>query len=244
MCLRLIKNSAFFSQIHHQRHGVKLFINNDMPNSVMKKHKLIIYLTVIPFLLFSQRNKLFDYCTVGLTYGLGNTFYENTALNTYLIEKGYFPVYDNNNFESPPNTMNIGVEIYSKKSSQYCRLSMLKSLNISDKEVNNKSFVNYTGLSLDLFNDFCKNDKWVLAPMVGVSVFDFYMSAVSSGSISNLTQTNLEEGFYKKGVFCLKPGVEIKRKFQIGSCFVGVGINGYYQFELGNGKWGNLSGEQ
>jgi len=208
------------------------------------KHRLIFLFITFPLLLLSQNNKFFDRHSVGLTYGLGNTFYENTALNTFLIEKGYFPVYDNNNFENPPNTMNIGVEINGKKSSQYCRISMLKSLNISDKEVNNKSFVNYTGLSLDVFNDFCKNDKWVLAPMVGVSMFDFYMSAVSSSSISNLTQTNLEEGFYKKGVFCLKPGVEIKRKFQIGSYFVGVGINGYYQFELGNGKWGNLTGEQ
>lgn len=178
---------------------------------------------------------------MGYTFGIGNSFFDNAGINTFLIDKGYFPMSDNN-FENGANSMYAGFEIMEKNSSQYCRVLIQK--NLLTGNANNKSYVNYMGLSFDVFNDFCKNENWILASMIGVSVFDFYMSAVSANTTSDLTQSNLQESFYKKDVFCLKPGVEIKRKFQIGSLLLGVGLNCYYQFELGNGRWGNFKGDQ
>lgn len=125
----------------------------------------------------------------------------------------------------------------------FFRFSLVKSLNITIKEVSNKSFINFTGFSFDVFKDLYKNEKWVLAPMVGISVFDLYLFAESSKITSVLTRNNLLEGFCKNELFFFKPGIEIKRKFQIGSVPIGVGVNCYYQFELGNGKWGNFNGK-
>lgn len=78
------------------------------------KYKLVVFFIICPFLLFSQYNKPFDDFILGLNFGIGNSFYTNKALNAFLIENGYFSVFENNKIERPPNTINIGVEVIEK----------------------------------------------------------------------------------------------------------------------------------
>ena len=207
------------------------------------KNRLILCTILSPMLLFSQSNKLFDDYTLGFSIGFGNSIFSNKIINNSLIDKGYFPIYEN----AYINTINIisyGVEVGNKNTSLYCKATIQKNKNLLNVNMNEKSNINYISFSLDVYNDFCKNEKWKLSPMLGVSVNDFYLSAVSAKNISYLTQTNLIEGFSKQDVFCIKSGIDIKYKFAIWHYFVGIGLNCYYQFEMGDGKWNDFRGNK
>ena len=57
----------------------------------MTRIKLIICFITIPILLFSQ-GKAFDY-NLGITIGVGSSFFLHQKLNAFLKENGYFPIY-------------------------------------------------------------------------------------------------------------------------------------------------------
>jgi hypothetical protein len=207
----------------------------------MMKNIIILIFVLIPFFLLSQARSLFDSCSIGYTVGFGNSFNNLVKLNTFLIERNYNPV-NEVDFSNGLNTYMVGVEVIDMKSHSYCKFSVQKSFNMLNDRLSNYSSINYAGFRFDFLYDLIKSDNWITAPYLGLGGYDFYLSAISKNKISDLTQRNLSESFYRNR-YCLNTGIEIKRRFQVGKFHFSSGINCEYQIELGDGKWGNFNGE-
>ncbi len=186
---------------------------------------------LFPTWLFSENNTSFSNVSFGMKIGFENSYFSYKDLNDFLVNNGYYPLNDNDNLPS----LCLGIEFTTKQSPLHVSCTIQKSIMKTDRSL--QSNINYTGFGVDAFYDFCKNEKWILAPMMGVSLLDVNLFSVSQNKISELTQTNLQEGLSKMNLFCINPGFTVSRTFTIQQFLGSVGIDSYYQIEMGDGKW-------
>ncbi len=195
------------------------------------KRIFIICGIIFPTWLFSENNSSFSNNPLGIKIGFGNSYFSYKDLNSFLTNNDYFPVDDTDN----SFYFCLGVEFTTQKSPLSISWTIQKNIMKTDGDL--KSCINYTGFKVDLFYDFCKKDKWLLAPMIGASISDVNLSAVSINKISELTKTNVQEGLSKINLFSINPGFAIRSFFSIQQLLANVGIDCYYQIEIGDGKW-------
>lgn len=201
----------------------------------------ILFLFIHTTLTYAQLSNGIKDLKIGVLYGYSASSITYSLINKHLTTNSYYPIKSTNVFSVPDN-VNVGFEFYKNNDPNYARVLLNKSFLLEQKSYN--SAVSHLGFSVDVFRNLLNKDKWVLAPMVGVNLLDFNLSAISISEISALTQTNMQERLSRENIWLIRTGIDMKHfvmiPFEPIKSF-GIGFNIYYQIDISNGKWSHSS---
>lgn len=189
-------------------------------------------------IIFAQTTELTKNIRISF---LGNVGIEN--MNTETINK--FLV--SNNFNSiskdiqTPSYISAGLTIRNATSPFITQLMFhMNNTNIYSLEKN--SSIHSYGFNMNFLYDLSKNQKWLFAPLFGIRVSNYTLTAVSTNTISSLSGNLLEESFQRNYVVGLKLGADIERQIKIYNYTYSIGISAYYNLNIGKRNWYNSSG--
>jgi len=155
-------------------------------------------------------------------------------LNNYLLDKGYFVT---------PNSQLNTVFGLSLRDNTPWIFNLLLFQGEANNEPNEKSSISSFGTRMELLYDLIKNDKWTIAPFVGIQTSDYQLISVSQNVISPLTGNNLEEICQMTDLFQFRPGFLIDRKLRISFLDLYLGMQISYCVQIGSDSWHNSRGE-
>jgi len=171
----------------------------------------------------------------GIVYASDINFYSLSILNTYL---------KNNSFELLSDNIQIyysTIGIYLKNTeNSRGKVELLFDIPLKYKE-------NFSKLILyDIKSNYSYNlvnsKIWEISPFIGAGVKTDILIIKHSNQSSSISNSNLEETFYRKDNFDINLGLEICRVINIRDFVINVSIMPAYKLNLGDPKWYNDSG--
>jgi hypothetical protein len=196
------------------------------------KKLLSAILIMLAMTVSSQENKLNKKVKLNffILYGIESQC--NGSLNDFLVANNYNSLSE---LQFPTYTA-LGVGFKNIDDPFMSQIIISKNNTNSYNNENSSSITSY-GMAVNALYDLCKNQKWIFAPLLGISISNNTLTAVSKNTISSLSGSLLEESFQKNNVLGLKLGANAEREIIIYNFAFNIGINAYYNLNLGNKYW-------
>lgn len=198
----------------------------------MRKLLLLLFI-ILSLKIYSKDNSL----NIGILYNRGYEFIDNNKLSDFLIRNSYYPISET--FQ-PTSLSSLGFTI-SQINNPFIAQILFCKKDVNIFEIGNHSSINSYGININGLYNLSKNQKWIFAPMLGVGINNYNLIAISKDVSSSLSGSLLEESFQKNDVFGLKFGIDVERQIKIYNFNCNVGLNAYYNFDIGNINWKNSS---
>jgi len=201
----------------------------------MKGHLLIILL-LLSIRVLAQDSADSKRYSLSTSFSVDNDNLNVGDLNNYLLDKGYFV--------TPNLLLNTVVGLSLRDNITPWIFKVLLFQGESNKlEPNENSSISSLGTRMELLYDLIKNDKWTIAPLVGIQTSDYQLISFSQNGISPLTGNNLEEVSQMTDLFQFRPGFLIDRKLRISFLDLYLGMQISYCVQIGSDSWHNSRGE-
>lgn len=213
-------------------HGLRRgnFYMHSLKYFVPMKTILISILIFVPTIIYAQEKPIANYFDIGMCYNTAMESVNENKLNLFLSAHNYFEITNSVNINS------LGISIRENAGQSMFKIIFHSGKSASNASRNNATF-NLYGMGIDYLYDFAKTEKWLISPTLGLVTNSYHLNAVSQNSISLLTGKNLVENFQLENKFLCSLGLEVDRRIRISYINVFLGLRGYYNIDLFDGKW-------
>lgn len=157
-------------------------------------------------------------------------------LNNYLESKGYYVT---------PNSLSdqvFGLCLRDKTIPWYIKAYFYRG-ETSKLESYDKSHISLTGTRLEFLYDLIKNDKWTIAPLVGIQTSDYELQSSFKNGVNQEEDFVLASYVQKHDLYQLRPGLSIDRKMRIFFLDIFLGIQMSYIVQIGSDSWHDCGGK-
>ncbi len=199
-----------------------------------KKMKILILFALIfsqSLIIFSQENTENNYFKIGMLFESTSDFVKNEQFNNFLQTNNYYTCSNNISSKS------VGLSLRSMSSPSLIHIVFNSGKSLNDKE--NKTILSSYGVNIDYLYDFIKSDNWLIAPVIGLKINNYKLTAVSVNTTSLLSSLPLEETFQMDNKYMANFGLQLNRKIKISFLDIFVGIKAGYNLNLISENWYN-----
>jgi len=194
--------------------------------------KYLIELFFVFFVFCASAQKQADFSEIRIAPYFSTDFntYSNNSLNDYLINRNYFT---SSNILS---NLSVGFSLRSINNPSIFAVSFCRGASLIEEPGNN-SLLESNGIRFEFLWDLIKNEKWLIAPCIGVKSSNYKFIAVSRDVFSPLTGNNLEEcaQMLSKNIF--SAGFQFDRQISIRFVNIHLGFQTFYNLNIGDNSW-------
>ena len=196
---------------------------------------LMIALVFLPEVMAEKKDSL-QKLAFGITFSSDLNFYSVSRLNTYLEYNNLEFIDDNGQIYHPA----IGMYFKNTENS-HSKTELRFDIPLKFNFSGNFSELTSLGYGVNYSYDLTNSKSWDISPCIGLG-FKYDMLTIKHSSMnSNISNSNLEEKFYRKNNFDITLGLEVYRNIDIKGFLFNISLTPGYKLNLGDSQWYNAS---
>jgi len=199
---------------------------------------LIILLAFLPKVKAEEKDSL-QKPVFGIIFSSDLNFYSASRLNEYLKNNDIELLSDNSQIYYPT----IGMYLKNNENSP-SKLELLFDIPLKYNSSDNFSELISSGIKLNYSYDIINSKSWNISPCIGSSIKYDILTIKHANMNSIISNSNLEETFYRKNNFDINIGLEVCKNIDIKGFLINISLTPAYKLNLGDPQWYNATGNK
>ena len=175
----------------------------------------------------------------GIIFSSDLNFYSVSQLNTYLKNNDFEFISDNRQVNFPT----IGMYLKNTQKSP-SKIELLFDIPLKYNSSDNFSELTSSGLRVNYSYDITNSRTWEISPCIGYGIKYDMLTIKHTNMNSIISNSNLEETFYRKNNFDINLGLEVCSTIDIKGFLINISLTPAYKLNLGDPQWYNASGNK
>ena len=199
---------------------------------------LMIALIFLPEIRAEEKDSL-QKPVFGIIFSSDLNFHSLSILNTYLKNNDLELLSDNIQAYYPT----IGMYLKNTENSPG-KIELLFDLPLKYNSSGNFSELISTGIKLNYSYNIINSKSWNISPCIGSGIKYDMLTIKHSNMNSNISNSILEETFYRKNNFDINIGLEVCKNIDIKGFLFNISLTPAYKLNLGDPQWYNSTGNK